>query len=156
LPLVLETKPTLIGYYRLLLGVSQKRFYRAGTEMGPFKSMEERGLINPKRRPPLEKFAEIMALQLADLVRQISPKITARDVSELPLLTLGAQFYGSNNNTIGKQATNDVFLAVAAIVRSPSTTPPSARWLLLKPPIRTSGFRKNSTKANSAARLLLK
>src|ERR1700691_5575618 len=81
LPLVLEVKPTLIGYYRLLLGVSQKRFYRAGTEMGPFKSMEERGLINANRRPPIEKFAEIMAAQLADLVRQISPKITARDIS---------------------------------------------------------------------------
>jgi hypothetical protein len=117
LPLVLELKPTLIGYYRLLLGVSQKRFYRAGTEMGPFKSMEERGLINAKRRPPIERFAEIMAAQLADLVRQISPKITARDISELPLLTLGAQFYGSNNNAIGKQATTDVFLSVAEIVK---------------------------------------
>jgi hypothetical protein len=46
-----------------------------------------------------------MAENLATLVRQISPRITARDVSELPLLTLGAQLYGSNNNTIGKQAT---------------------------------------------------
>jgi hypothetical protein len=50
LPLVLELKPTLVGYYRLLLGVSQKRFYRAGTEMGPFKSMEERGVSDPDIR----------------------------------------------------------------------------------------------------------
>ena len=27
-PAVLEQAPTLVGYYRLLLGVSQKRFYR--------------------------------------------------------------------------------------------------------------------------------
>jgi hypothetical protein len=117
LPAVLERKPTLVAYYRLLLGVSQKRFYRSGTEMGPFRSMEERGLMNPKRRPPLERFAEIMADQLAELVRQISPNITARDIGELPLLTLGAQFYGSNNNSIGKQATTDVFLSVAEIVK---------------------------------------
>ncbi len=33
--------------------------------------MEERGFINPKRRPPIEEFSEIMAQQLADLVRQL-------------------------------------------------------------------------------------
>jgi XcyI restriction endonuclease len=116
-PAVLERKPTLIGYYRLLLGVSQKRFYRKGTGMGPFKSMEIRGLLNPRKRPNLEHFCTAMAESLAELVRQISPKITARDISELPLLTLGAQLYGSNNNAIGKQATLDVFLSVGEIVK---------------------------------------
>ena len=116
-PAVLEKKPTLVGYYRLLLGVSQKRFYRAGTDMAPFKSMETRGLFNPKKRPDLELFCTVMAENLAELVRQISPKITARDVFDLPLLTLGAQLYGSNNNAIGKQATLDVFLSVVEIVK---------------------------------------
>jgi len=116
-PAVLEQRPTLIGYYRLLLGVSQKRFYRKGTGMGLFKSMETRGLLNPKKRPDLEHFCSAMAENLADLLRQISPMISARDVSELPLLTLGAQLYGSNNNAIGKQATLDVFLSVAEIVK---------------------------------------
>jgi hypothetical protein len=41
-PAILERQPTLIGYYRLLLGISQKRLYRKGAEMGPFKSMESR------------------------------------------------------------------------------------------------------------------
>jgi hypothetical protein len=116
-PAVLEKKPTLVGYYRLLLGVSQKRFYRKGTDMGQFKSMETRGLFNPKKRPGLERFCTVMAENLAELVRQISPNINARDVSELPLLTLGAQLYGSNNNAIGKQATLDVFLSVVEIVK---------------------------------------
>jgi len=116
-PAVLELKPTLVGYYRLLLGISQKRFYRKGTEMGSFKSMECRGLLNPRKRPDLEAFCASMANHLADLVRQISPAITARDVSELPLLTLGAQLYGSNNNAIGKKATLDVFVSVAEIVK---------------------------------------
>jgi hypothetical protein len=118
IPAVLENKPTLIGYYRLLLGISQKRFYRKGTDMGPFKSMETRGLFNPKKRPDLERFCAVMADNLDEMVRQISPRITARDISELPLLTLGAQLYGSNNNTIGKQATLDVFLSVIEIVKS--------------------------------------
>ena len=116
-PAVLEKKPTLIGYYRLLLGISQKRFYRKGTDMGPFKSMETCGLFNPKKRPDLEHFCVVMAENLAELVCQISPKITSRDISELPLLTLGAQLYGSNNNAIGKQATLDVFLSVVETVK---------------------------------------
>ena len=37
-PIILQTKPTLVGYYRLLLGVSQKVFYGTGTGMGHFKS----------------------------------------------------------------------------------------------------------------------
>jgi hypothetical protein len=117
LPSVLEKQPRLIGYYRLLLGISQKRFYRSGTGMSPYESMEKRGALNAKNPPDLDGFCSVMAENLADLVRQISPKITARDVSELPLLTLGAQLYGSNNNAIGKQATLDVFLSVAEIVK---------------------------------------
>ena len=116
-PIVLEKKPTLVGYYRLLLGMSQKRFYRKGTGMSPYKGMEIRGLINAKNPPDLDHFCVVMAEHLAQLVRQISPKITARDISELPLLTLGAQLYGSNNNAIGRKATLDVFVSVAEIVK---------------------------------------
>jgi hypothetical protein len=116
IPAVLEKKPTLVGYYRLLLGISQKRFYRKGTDMGPFKAMETRGVLNPKKRPDLEHFCTVMAGNLAELVSQISPRITARDISELPLLMLGAQLYGSNNNAIGRQATREIFLSVAEIV----------------------------------------
>lgn len=117
LPSVIAKVPTLIGYYRLLLGISQKRFYRAGTGMSLYKSMETRGTYNSKPPPDLDLFCRVMAENLADLVRQISPQITARDVAELPLLTLGAQLYGSNNNAIGQQATLDVFLSVSEIVK---------------------------------------
>jgi hypothetical protein len=72
-PAVLEAKPTLIGYYRLLLGVPQKSFYKGGAGMGQFKSMEDRGLLNPKRRPDLEGFCEAMSKSLAQLVLQMSP-----------------------------------------------------------------------------------
>lgn len=115
-PVVLEARPTLIGYYRLLLGVSQKSFYRGGTGMGPFKSMEMNGTINDRQRAQLPDFCIAMTGSLSELIRQLSPSVTARDLSELPLITLGAQFQGGNNVAIGKQATLDVFLAIAEIV----------------------------------------
>jgi len=110
MPPVLVVQPTLVGYYRLLLGVSQKAFYRSGTGMGRFKSMEIAGRITVSQRDHLPDFCAAMAVSLADLVRQISPPITARDVYELPLLTLGSQLQGANNVTIGRQATLEVFL----------------------------------------------
>jgi hypothetical protein len=116
-PAVLEAKPTLVGYYRLLLGVPQKSFYKGGTGMGQFKSMEARGLLNAKKRPDLEGFCAAMGKSLAELVQQMAPQFSPRDVSELPLLTLGSQFQGGNNNTIGKQATVDVFLSVSDLVK---------------------------------------
>jgi len=117
-PAILERKPTLLGYYRLLLGVPQKTFYRADTGMSRFKSMESRGALNENQKKGLPLLCKALSGGLAELVRQMSPGITQRDVAELPLLTLGAQFQGSNNNTIGKQAVVDAFLSVREIVKN--------------------------------------
>jgi len=81
-PVVLETKPTLVGYYRLLLGAPQKTFYSSGTGMGPFKSMESKGLLNARQKEMLPSFCKAMSAALADLVLQMSPQITSRDVTE--------------------------------------------------------------------------
>ena len=75
-PIVLETQPTLVGYYRLLLGVSQKSFYGTGTGMGQFSSMEKRGVIRSRQKEALPEFCKAMSEALADLVRQMSPAIT--------------------------------------------------------------------------------
>ena len=40
-PMVLQAKPTLLTYYRTLLGYSQKEFYQTGTGLGIFKRAEE-------------------------------------------------------------------------------------------------------------------
>jgi hypothetical protein len=116
-PVVLKAKPTLVGYYRLLLGVPQKRFYVAETGMGPLKVVEQRGILKPSHEALLPDFCTAMCDALAELVRRLSPTVTQRDVDELPLLTLGGQFQGSNNNKIGQQATLDVFLAIKEIVK---------------------------------------
>jgi XcyI restriction endonuclease len=47
-PAVIEAKPTLIGYYRLLLGAPQKSFYKGSTGMSLFKRMEEMGTMSQK------------------------------------------------------------------------------------------------------------
>lgn len=117
LPVILEQKPSLVAYYRLLLGLPQKTFYGSGSGMGRFRSMEA-GALNARQRAVLPDFCEAMIAALASMVRQIAPTITRRDVAELPLLTLGQQFQGGNNNTIGKEATRAIFLAIREILAS--------------------------------------
>ena len=95
-PAVIEAKPTLIGYYRLLLGAPQKSFYKGSTGMGLFKSMEEMGTMSAKQKVYVPDFCMAIAQPLADLVRQI-PSFTERDLRELPLLTFGSQLQGANN-----------------------------------------------------------
>jgi hypothetical protein len=115
-PVVLKAKPTLVGYYRLLLGVPQKHFYATGTGMGPLKIVEARGILSASTELLLPEFCGAMSEGLAELVRRISPTMTQRDVDELPLLVIGSQFQGSRNNEIGKGATVGVFLAIKEIV----------------------------------------
>ena len=117
-PILLEKAPTLVGYYRLLLGVPQKTFYGKGSGMAPFKSMETDGTLNDRQRSLLPEFCRAMCAALADLVRQLSPTVTTRDVQELQLLTLGSFFQGQRNNDIGNLAIKEVFLSIKEIVQS--------------------------------------
>ncbi len=113
---VLTAKPTLVGYYRLLLGSPQKSFYAGATGLGLFKSAESAGILTRRQRELLPEFCGKMTAVLAELIRQVSPRVTRQDITELPLLTFGAQLQGANNNIIGQMATEKVFLAVAAFV----------------------------------------
>lgn len=115
-PALLEAKPTLLGYYRLLMGVSQKIFYRGDSGAGAFKSMEVSGVIGRGRSASLPALCLALSEPLAELIRQMPPTVTLRDVDELQLLTLGSQFQGGNNNSIGAKATLEVFLAIGEIV----------------------------------------
>lgn len=114
-PVVIEKRPSLIGYYRLLLGAPQKSFYKSATGMSRFKSMEETGTMTEKQRLYVPTFCEAMAVPLSELVKQI-PKISERDLNELSLLTYGSQLQGSNNTQIGKAAMQEVFVAISEIV----------------------------------------
>lgn len=116
LPAVLDAKPSLVGYYRMLLGASQKAFYEGRTGLGAFKSMEISGALNLRQKATLADFCAAMAIPLSDIVTQI-PALTERDLRELPLLTFGSQLQGSHNTQIGKKAMEEVFLAIAEVVK---------------------------------------
>ena len=116
-PVILKFAPHLVGYYRLLLGIPHKSFYTSGMGMSLFKNMETKGVLGARQAEQVEWFCSVMAESLSELVRQLSSTITRRDIQELPILTYGSQLRGSNNNSIGRQATVDVFLAVAEVVK---------------------------------------
>jgi hypothetical protein len=116
-PIVLAAAPALLGYYRLLLGEPRKSLYEGSAGLGAFRSMESQGTLNPRQRELLPELCQALGVVLADLVRQLSPAVTARDVEELPLLTLGQQFQGARNVGIGQQAIEEVFRVIAEIVR---------------------------------------
>lgn len=115
-PVVIESKPTLIAYYRLLLGVSQKRFYTASTGMTPFRRLEDGAPLRGPVRAQLPAFCRSMCLALSEVILQVDDALEARDVEALQLLTLGSYFYGSLNNKIGAAATLGVFTAISEIV----------------------------------------
>ena len=79
--------------------------------------MEFRGLISATQLSVLPLFCEVMSKELAELVRRASSPLTDRDVGDLPLLTIGSQFQGSNNTKIGKQAIYSAVVAVTGIVK---------------------------------------
>lgn len=116
-PGVLRARPSTLGYYRLLLGVSQKQFYRTDTGFGPFKSMEEKNLLSAAAAPRLPDLCRALNSALGELVTGLDG-LTRQDIDQLPLLGLGAQFDGSWRNRIGQRATKDVFVTIVEIIKA--------------------------------------
>lgn len=115
-PAILTENPTLIAYFRLLLGVPQKSFYSSGSPFQSLKKAETSGVLSEAQAAKLPEFCKVMSAGLHDLLSQLSPDLSLQDLQELPVLTLGSQFQGANNNTIGKKATHDVFQSIGKIV----------------------------------------
>ncbi len=112
-PCIILKNPFLLGYYRLLFGISQKEFEKRG--LGKFKRLEERGDIttNLKRQIPALCRSLIKTAQaLVDGIDDVSPAVA----HELQLLTIGPQLRGRENNQIGKGATREVFDLMMKIV----------------------------------------
>lgn len=121
LPIVLKQRPTLLGYYRLLLGVSQKQFYHARTGLRIFKAMETRNTIGPAASTQLGELCSCVNEAMAEMITGIDGGVTALDVEQLPLLMLGSQLDGSWRTQIGASATKDVFAAVKEIIQTRGT-----------------------------------
>lgn len=113
-PLILKANPSLLGYYRLLYGFSQKEFYGKG-RFGTFKSMEDKGILSPKAESSLVELCK----QLAEVGEQFTKEIdnfTINILTELQLLTVGPQLRGALNNKYGQAATEKLFSFIKELV----------------------------------------
>jgi len=115
-PLVLKKMPSLIGYYRLLFGYSQKQFYTSKTGASCLKSMEVKGLLSSKAEASLEDACTAFARVGEMLVQGLGAKLSSSTLPhELTLLTLGAQFRGGANNQRGSDGIKAVFAVLQRV-----------------------------------------
>lgn len=116
-PAVIQQNPLLLGYYRLLLGFSQKAFYATGTGLAPFKTMEDRGVIAVAQRRRLPELCGALCACASQLLQGIDQsKLTASLLDDLALLTVGPQLRGGHNVALGVAGTMDVFEIIKGVV----------------------------------------
>ncbi len=127
-PYLLTAKPTLLGYYRLLLGFSQKEFYKG--PFGKFKRLEDKGQITSATAKLLPDLCRSLT-ESAWILAQGIPELTEETLNELSLLTLGPQFRGSRNVNLGAEAIQIVFALIKAIV-SPAIVEQGEHHLVVK------------------------
>lgn len=114
-PYLLKCKPMLLGYYRLLYGLSQKEFYKY--PFSRFRAMEEQNQLSTANEELLPSLCTSLGETAWRLFSGIQPLSTAT-IHELQLLTVGPQLRGSRNVRIGQGATAKVFELVRRLVSS--------------------------------------
>jgi len=120
-PTVLTANPYLLGYYRLLLGFSQKEFYTASSGISRFKAMEERGSLGRLQAASLPELCHALCASAHSLVQGVG-SLSAASIHDLTLLTLGPQLRGGTLNVLGSKATQNVFDLIKSILKSAITT----------------------------------
>lgn len=128
-PYVLKTKPSLLGYYRLLLGFSQKEFYK--NDYLKFKSLEQ-GQISPGLISQLNPLCISLAESSWILLSGI-PELSQEIIHSLTLISLGPQFRGSSNNNLGIEAIASVFASVRAMVVDSIIEETSTKFVIENP-----------------------
>jgi len=117
-PAVIKQRPSTLGYYRLLLGISQKVFYTTDTGLAPFKVLETRNDLPKDLESRLGDLCGTLDDALGILVMSVAGSFTPQDIDQLPLLMLGAQADGSWRNRVGQRATKAVFEALTDVIKS--------------------------------------
>ncbi|MDT3541113.1 XcyI family restriction endonuclease [Cronobacter sakazakii] len=118
-PAVLEANPYLLGYYRLLMGYSQKEFYGRdkGFGVGSFKSMEVKGVIGKLAKPKIPELCTAFCGAASALLSGVGPLRVSRELlDDLTLLTVGPQLRGGANNQRGTNGIVLVFEIIREIV----------------------------------------
>lgn len=128
-PCVLRSQPRLLGYYRLLLGFSQKQFYGDRYGFATFKTIEDRGQLSANQEDRLRYLCEALCGS-AELLINGTGQLSRDLVHDLTLLTLGPQLRGSILNVFGNRATRRVFELIESLVGS-AIESSSTKWLKL-------------------------
>jgi hypothetical protein len=116
-PCILQQNPRLLGYYRLLLGFSQKAFYSSSFGVSSFKGMEEQGKLSAKNRERLPELCQALITSAGKLIAGIGVERISRDLlDDLTLLTLGPQLRGGANVEIGTAGIVKVFEIIHDLV----------------------------------------
>ncbi len=113
-PYLLGRLPSLLGYYRLLLGFSQKEFYSKGP-FGCFKLMEDDGRMTSRAAARVPDLCRSLVESAWVLVNNI-PELSRDLLHALTLLTAGAEYRGSYNALLGQKMIRRVFDTVRRIV----------------------------------------
>lgn len=115
-PILLKRSPALLGYYRLLLGFSQKAFFTSATGLSAFKCFESDRLPDALL-PRLDELCKALSNASTTLTKSMTaPLLTDSSFNDLALLTLGAQLRGGANVTKGTAGIERVFKAIHHIV----------------------------------------
>ncbi len=118
-PAVLQKNPYLLGYYRLLMGYSQKEFYGSdkGFGVGYFKGMETKGKISKAAAADLADLCAAFCETASFLLAGVGPLRLSRELlDDLTLLTVGPQLRGGANNERGTAGIVLVFEIIREIV----------------------------------------
>ena len=118
-PALLEANPYLLGYYRLLMGYSQKEFYGRdkGFGVGYFKLMEEKGRASARALADLPALCTAFCESASALLEGVGPLRVSRELlDDLTLLTVGPQLRGGANNQRGTAGIVLVFEIIQEIV----------------------------------------
>jgi hypothetical protein len=123
-PVVLVQNPYLLGYYRLLMGYSQKEFYGndKGFGAGSFKSMEVSGKISKAVTVDISELCTAFCEVASDLLNGIETLRPSKELlDDLALLTVGPQLRGGANNQRGTAGIVQVFEVIRQIVAHAAT-----------------------------------
>jgi len=127
-PTLLGNNPRLLGYYRLLLGISQKEFNRLG--YGRFAAMEN-GQLSSSATAGLEQLC-VKLCDAASLLLEYLELLSLELVRDLQLLTLGAQLRGSKLNELGRAAVAIVFRRVRAAIANDAVLDEGERHITIR------------------------
>ena len=118
-PCIIKKSPALLGYYRLLLGYSQKSFYNRATGFSAFKKCEDDDVLTTIASSKLSEACVELCNAGKILFDGIGEELISKSIlHELSLLTLGPQLRGAVSNTIGQDGIKSVFQIILSIVKT--------------------------------------